>query len=106
MQKSDKEEHNNKVYIGRMSVRLGRFRCQNYINEFNRCRNRATKLAIIQLQQQQPQQQQQQQDKTPSHHQRIWICDDCFKVKYSNDNKFTDQLLQVTNLSKNRLDID
>ena len=93
MQKSDKEEHNNRVYIGRMSVRLGKFRCENYINEFNRCRNRASKLAIIQLQQ--------QQDKTPSLHQRIWICDDCFKVKYSNDNKFKDQLLQVTNLSKN-----
>lgn len=100
MQKSDKEEHNNRVYIGRRSVRLGKFRCQNYINEFNRCRNRATKLAIIQLQQQ-------QQDKTPIHHQRIWICDDCFRVKYSNDNKFTDQLLQVTNLAKNnKNDID
>ena len=96
MQKSDKEEHNNRVYIGRVSVnRLGKFRCQNYINEFHRCRNRATKLAIIQLQQQQ------QQDNTPSLHQRIWICDDCFKVKFLNDNKFTDQLLQVTNLSKN-----
>jgi hypothetical protein len=91
MQKSDKEEHNNRVYIGRMSInRLGKFRCQNYINEFNRCRNRASKLAIIQL----------QQDKTPSHHQRVWICDDCFKVKFSNDDKFTDQILQVTNLSK------
>ena len=77
-----------------MSVRLGKFRCENYINEFNRCRNRASKLAIIQLQQQ-------QQDKTPGLHQRIWICDDCFKVKYSNDNKFKDQLLQVTHLSKN-----
>jgi hypothetical protein len=84
-----------------MSVRLGKFRCQNYINEFNRCRNRATKLAIIQLQQQQ-----QQQDKTPSLHQRTWICDDCFKVKFLNDNKLKDQLLQVTNLSKNRLDIE
>src|SRR3972149_4801799 len=95
MQKSDKEEHNNRVYIERTSVnRLGRFRCQNYINEFHKCRNRATKLAIIQLQQQ-------QQDKTPSLHQRIWICDDCFKVKFLNDNKFKDQLLQVTDLSKN-----
>ncbi len=92
MQKSDKED-NNKVYIGRMSVRLGKFRCQNYISEFNRCRNRAIKLAIIQLQQ--------QQDKTPSHHQRFWICDDCFKVRFLNDNKFKDQLLQVTELSKN-----
>ena len=63
MQKSDKEEHNNRGYIGRMSVRLGKFRCQNYISEFNRCRNRATKLAIIQLQQ--------YQDNTPSHHQRV-----------------------------------
>jgi hypothetical protein len=71
MQKSDKEEHNNSVYIGRLSVRLGKFRCQNYINEFNRCRNRTTKLAIIQLQQ--------QQDKTPSLHQRIWICEDCLR---------------------------
>ena len=101
MQKSDKEEHNNRVYIGRMSVRLGKFRCQNYISEFNRCRNRATKLAIIQLQQQ-------QQDKTPSLHQRIWICDDCFKVKFFDDNKFKDQLLQVTDLSmnNNKNDID
>ena len=100
MQKSDKEEHNNSVYIGRMSVRLGKFRCENYINEFNRCRNRASKLAIIQLEQQ-------YQDNTPSLHQRIWICDDCFKVKFSNDDKFKDQLLQVTNLSKNnKNDID
>jgi len=91
MQKSDKEEHNNRVYIGRIAVRYGKFRCQNYINEFNRCRNRATKLAIIQ----------QQQDKSPSHHQRVWICDVCFKVKLLNDKKFSDQLLQVTNLSKN-----
>ena len=68
-----------------MSIRLGKFRCQNYINEFNRCRNRATKLAIIQLQKQL--QQQQQQDKTPSLHQRIWICDNCFKVKFLNDIK-------------------
>jgi len=97
MQKSDKEEHNNRVYIGRTSVnRLGKFRCQNYINEFHKCRNRATKLAIIQLQQ--------QQDITPSLHQRIWICDDCFKVKFLNDNKFKDQLLQVTNLAKNKND--
>ena len=95
MQKSDKE-HNNRVYIGRMSVRLGKFRCQNYISEFNRCRNRATKLTIIQLQQQ-------QQDKTPNLHQRIWICDDCFKVKFLNDNKLKDQLLQVTNLAKNKM---
>ena len=94
MQKSDKEEHNNMVYIGRTSVnRLGKFRCHNYINEFNRCRNRASKLAIIQLQQQ-------YQDKTPSLYQRVWICEECFKVKFSNDNKFTDQLLQVTNLSE------
>ena len=93
MQKSDKEEHNNMVYIGRTSVnRLGKFRCHNYINEFNRCRNRATKLAIIQLQQ--------YQDNTPSHHQRVWICDACFKIRFSNDDKFKDQLLQVTNLSE------
>jgi hypothetical protein len=52
MQKSDKEEHNNSVYIGRMSARLGKFRCENYINEFNRCRNRASKLAIKQHEQQ------------------------------------------------------
>jgi hypothetical protein len=97
MQKSDKEEHNNSAYIGRMSVRLGKFRCENYINEFNRCRNRATKLAIIQLQQ--------QQDKTPGLHQRIWICDDCFKIKFLNDNKL-DQLLQVTNLAKNNKNDD
>ena len=94
MQKSDKEEHNNKVYIGRMSIRVGKFRCQNYISEFNRCRNSATKLAIIQLQQ--------YQDKTPSHHQRVWICDACFKLRFSNDDKFKDHLLQVTNLSKNK----
>lgn len=98
MQKSDKEEHNNMVYIGRMSVRLGKFRCQNYINEFHRCRNRASKLAIIQEEHQQ--QQEDENDKTSSHHQRVWICDDCFKVKFSNDDKFKDQLLQVTNLSE------
>ena len=87
-----------------MSVRLGKFRCQNYINEFNRCRNRASKLAIIQ--EEHPQRQEEEKDKTASLHQRIWICDDCFKVKFLNDNKFKDQLLQVTNLAKNRLDID
>ena len=102
MQKSDKEEHNNSVYIGRIAVRLGKFRCENYINEFNRCRNRATKLAIIQLEH--PQRQEEEKDKTPSHHQRVWICDDCFKVKFSNDDKFKDQLLQVTNLAKNKND--
>ena len=105
MQKSDKEEHNNKVYIGRMSVRLGKFRCQNYINEFHRCRNRASKLAIIQ--EEHPQQQEDEKDKTPSHHQRVWVCDACFKIRFSNDDKFKDQLLQVTNLSKNnKNDID
>jgi hypothetical protein len=105
MQKSDKEEHNNRVYIGRMSVRLGKFRCENYINEFNRCRNRASKLVIIQ--EEHPQRQEEEKDKTPSHHQRAWICDDCFKVKFSNDDKFTDQLLQVIDLSKNnKNDID
>jgi hypothetical protein len=105
MQKSDREEHNNRVYIGRMSVRLGKFRCENYINEFNRCRNRASKLVIIQ--EEHPQRQEEEKDKTPSHHQRAWICDDCFKVKFSNDDKFTDQLLQVIDLSKNnKNDID
>ena len=98
MQKSDKEEHNNRVYIGRVSDRLGKFRCQNYINEFHRCRNRASKLAIIQ--EETPQRQEEKKDKTPSHHQRFWICDECFKVKFLNDNKFKDQLLQVTNLSR------
>ena len=97
MQKFDKEEHNNRVYIGRVSDRLGKFRCQNYINEFHRCRNRASKLAIIQ--EEIPQRQEEKKDKTPSH-QRVWICDECFKVKFLNDNKFKDQLLQVTNLSE------
>ena len=75
-------------------------RCENYIDDkfYSRCWNRATKLAIIQ--------QQQQEHKSPNHHQRIWICNVCFKVKLLNDKKFSDQLLQVTNLSKNRLDID
>ena len=68
-------------------------RCENYINGTQRCWNRATKLAIIQ-----------QQHKISSHHQRIWICDVCFKVRLLNDNKFKDQLLQVTNLSKNKND--
>ena len=65
-------------------------RCDNYIYGTQGCWKRATKLAIIQ-----------QQHTSPSHHQRVWICDGCFKVKFSNDDKFKDQLLQVTNLSKN-----
>jgi len=81
-----------------VSVRLGRFRCQNYINEFHRCRNRASKLAIIQ--EETLQRQEGKKDKNPSQHQRVWICDECFKVKFLNDNIFKDQLLQVTNLSR------
>lgn len=30
--------------------------------------------------------------------------DACFKIKFSNDEKFKDQLLQVTNLAKNKND--
>lgn len=74
-------------------------RCENYIDDkfHSRCWNRATKLAIIQ----------QHHHKNPNHHQRVWICDICFKVRFLNDNKFKDQLLQVTNLSKNKKnDID
>ena len=70
-------------------------RCENYIDDkfHSRCWNRATKLAIIQ-----------QQHRCPNHHQRVWISDVCFKVKLLNDKKFSDQLLQVTNLSKNKND--
>ena len=31
-------------------------------------------------------------------------CDACFKIRFSNDDKFKDQLLQVTNLAKNKND--
>jgi hypothetical protein len=65
-------------------------RCQNYIveshhNSSNRCWNIAAKLAII-------------QHKNPKQ-QRIWICDGCFKLRFLNDSEFTDQLLQIINLS-------
>ena len=63
-------------------------RCENYIDGSQRCWNRATKIAIIQQ----------------HYHQRVWICDDCFKIRFSNDDKFKDQLLQVTNLAKNKND--
>jgi hypothetical protein len=33
--------------------------------------------------------------------QRVWICDGCFKLRFLNDKEFSDQLLQVINLSKN-----
>ena len=82
-----------------MAARFEKIRCQNYIGEFNRCWNIASKLAIIQ----------EEEDKTPSqqHQQksrRIWICDGCFKLRLLNDRKFTDQLPQVTNLTKNKND--
>ncbi len=66
-------------------------RCENYIDEFHRCWNRAIKLAIV------------QQQKIPNQQQRrLWICEGCFKEKLLNDRKFSDQILQVTNLSKNK----
>lgn len=74
-------------------------RCENPIDEIhsNKCWNMATKLAILKP-----------QYPSSSHHmhQRIWICDDCFELRLLNDRKFTEQLLQVTNLSKNKNDID
>ena len=67
---------------------LIKIRCENYIEGIHKCWNRATKLVII------------QQNSPPNKLRRIWICDNCFNVKFLNDNKFTDQLLQVTNLKK------
>ena len=64
-----------------------KIRCENYIEGIQKCWNRATKLVII------------QQNSALSDIQRIWICDNCFNIKFLNDNKFTDQLLQVTNLN-------
>ena len=85
-----------------MSVRLGKFRCQNFIGEFDRCWNRASKLALMQEEEKDKTliRQQQQQKR------RIWICDGCFKLGLLNDPKFTDQLVQVTNLPKNKNDDD
>lgn len=45
-----------------------------------------------------------QQNSPPNKLRRMWICDNYFNVKFLNDNKFTDQLLQVTNLNKNTND--
>ena len=69
-------------------VRL-KIRCENYIEGTQKCWNRATKLVII------------QQNRGSSDLRRVWICDYCFNIKFLNDNKFIDQLLQVTNLNKN-----
>ena len=69
-----------------------KIRCKNYIEGIQKCWNRATKLVII------------QQNSAHSDVRRIWICDNCFNIKFLNDNKFTDQLLQVTNLNKNKND--
>jgi len=69
-----------------------KIRCENYIEGIQKCWNRATKLVI------------KQQSSAPSDIQRIWICDNCFNIKFLNDNKFRDQLLQVTNLNKNKND--
>ena len=63
-----------------------KIRCENYIEGIQKCWNRATKLVII------------QQNSASSDLRRIWICDNCFNIKFLNDNKFTDQLLQETNL--------
>ena len=71
-----------------------KIRCENYIDASQRCWNRATKLAII------------QQHSSYSYHQRVWICDACFKIRFSFDDKFKDQLLQVTNLAKNNKNDD
>ena len=64
-------------------------RCQNYIGKSpsSRCWNRATNLAVI-------------QDKILNQQQRIWICDDCFKLRFLNNKEFSDQLLQVIYLSE------
>ena len=70
-----------------------KIRCENYIDGSQRCWSRAIKLAIIQ-----------QPNSSYSYHQRVWICDACFKIRFSNDDKFKDQLLQVTNLAKNKND--
>jgi hypothetical protein len=69
-----------------------KIRCENYIEGIQKCWNRATQLVII------------QQSSAPVDIQRIWICDNCFNIKFLNDNKFRDQLLQVTNLNKNKND--
>jgi hypothetical protein len=53
----------------------------------SRCWNRATTLAII-------------QHKNPSQQTRMWICDGCFKLRFLDDKRFADQLLQVINLSR------
>ncbi len=97
--------------IGRVPSRSGKLRCQNYLGKFDRCWNRASKLAIIQEEQQPLQRQEEGKDKTLTRQQeqqqqkrRIWICEECFKLRLLNDKKFTDQLLQVTNLSKNKND--
>ena len=66
---------------------------KNYIDGSQRCWNRAIKLAIIQ-----------QPNSSYSYHQWVWICDACFKIRFSNGDKFKDQLLQVTNLAKNKND--
>ena len=63
-----------------------KIRCENYIEGIQKCWNRATKLVII------------QQNSALSDSQSIGICDNCFNIKFLNDNKFTDQLLQETNL--------
>ncbi len=63
-----------------------KIRCENYIEGIQKCWNRATQLVII------------QQSSAPVDIQRIWICDNCFNIKFLNDKKLTDQLLQETNL--------
>jgi hypothetical protein len=73
-----------------VSVRVKKVRCQNYIDKSptSRCWNIATNVAVI-------------QHTMLNQQQRVWICDGCFKLRFLNDKEFSDQLLQVINLSKN-----
>lgn len=77
------------MYIWRCGSSVKKIRCQNYIDESHhiRCWNMATTLAII-------------QHKNPSQQIRMWICDGCFKLRFLNDERFGDQLLQVINLAR------
>jgi hypothetical protein len=66
-------------------------RCQDYTDDYNarRCKRTASKIAIL-------------KQTINEKQSKLWICDDCFNEKMYSNQVFKKDLIQVTELNKNR----